>query len=780
MRRFDKLQSILMNVPGRFAAVMAVLLLAVWPMTAPGQAQPQKKAPARGAQSHAAPGSPATAKKRSAEKPKSDPDMAWLQDAMKDPEFMNAVGHLSQRLVNELQFPAARTQSRILPRLSGPVAFYFAFSNYGQTLHQAQEIFQQELRGSPALQNFLHKNKLDVDEPKLEEELQKIYEITQYLGDEVVITGTMNGEKPNIVMVAEVKKPGLKTFLEQTYQQLQKTVAKPPRIFDPEQLAAFQGGEQEGGLLIRPDFIIGSDSIATLRKFSSQLDTGGSQPFMATPLGKKLSQSYQNGAFSVMAMNLQPFLDLIPQNPPQTRLMLEKTGFADMNYLLAASTMEGKDAVNQVELDFQGPRHGVASWIVGPVPVGGLAFLFPQSVVAEAIRLKSPARIFDDIVELAGPDALAMLPQMEAQMNVNLKQDILSKLGGEIAFELQNPPDMGAGTSSGHATAEPNFKVVLSVSDPAGLQKTLKRLLATAPMESGERVEDGVTFYTLSPPSANGASTEFNYFFLDGYLVVTSNHALAQETVRLHRGGESLARSSDIVAHGRPVKASALAYQNTGSFLTSLIKQMPPGTEGLQLWKALGVAGESKPTLFLGYADETSVRGVSGNSVATNASLGLIVAAIAIPNLLRSRMAANEATAASVLRTVTTAQVTYSTSYPGKGYAPSLATLGPGENGDCSESNVSAAHACLLDNVVGNPSCMTGKWCTKNGYRFSMRGACTQARCSSYVVTATPENEGSGGKSFCTTTDAIIRQQTGAPLTAPLTAAECKAWKPIM
>jgi type IV pilus assembly protein PilA len=780
MRRFDKLQSIIRNVPGRFAAAMAVLLLAVCPMTAQGQAQPQKKAPARSAQSHAAPGSPATARKRSAEKPKSEPDMAWIEDALKDPELMKATGQLSQRLVNELQFPAARTQSRILPRLSAPVAFYFAVPNYGQTLHQAQEIFQQELRGSPALQNFLHKNKLDADEPKMEEELQKVYEITQYLGDEVVITGTMNGEKPNFVVAAEVKKPGLKAFLEQTYQQFQKTGEKPLRIFDPQQLAAFNGADQEGGLLIRPDFIIGSDSIATLRKFSSQLDTGGgAQPFTATPLGKKLAQSYQNGTFTVLAMNLQPFLDLIPQSPPQTRLMLEKTGFGDMNYLLAASTMEGKDSVNEMELAFQGPRHGVASWIAAPAPLGSLDFLSPKSLVAEAIRLKSPAQIFDDIVELAGPNALAMLPQMEAQMNVSLKQDILNKLGGEIAFEMQNPPDMEADASPGHATAAPNFKVVLSVSDPAGLQQTLKRLLATAPMESGERVENGVTFYTLSPPSANGASTEFNYFFLDGYLVVTSNHALAQEAVRLHRGGESLARSSDIVAHGRPVKASALAYQNTGSFLASMLKQMPTGTAGLQLWQALG-AVESKPTLFLGYADETSMRGVSSNSVATNASMGLIVAAIAIPNLLRSRMAANEAAAASTLRTVNTAQITYVTSYPAKGYAPSLATLGPGANGDCSESNVSAAHACLLNNVVGNASCTAGKWCEKNGYRFSVRGVCTPARCSSYTVTATPLNEGTGGKSFCSTTDAVIRQQAGAPLTAPLTAAECKAWKPIM
>jgi len=54
----------------------------------------------------------------------------------------------------------------------------------------------------------------------------------------------------------------------------------------------------------------------------------------------------------------------------------------------------------------------------------------------------------------------------------------------------------------------------------------------------------------------------------------------------------------------------------------------------------------------------------------------LIIAAIAVPNLLKSKMAANEASAAATLRSVATANVTYSTSY-GIGYAPSLVALGP-------------------------------------------------------------------------------------------------------
>ena len=50
----------------------------------------------------------------------------------------------------------------------------------------------------------------------------------------------------------------------------------------------------------------------------------------------------------------------------------------------------------------------------------------------------------------------------------------------------------------------------------------------------------------------------------------------------------------------------------------------------------------------------------------------LIIAAIAIPNLLRARIAANEASAASGIRTINTAEVAYNSNYPAQGYSPSL------------------------------------------------------------------------------------------------------------
>ena len=62
------------------------------------------------------------------------------------------------------------------------------------------------------------------------------------------------------------------------------------------------------------------------------------------------------------------------------------------------------------------------------------------------------------------------------------------------------------------------------------------------------------------------------------------------------------------------------------------------------------------------------------------------MAAIAIPNLLRSRMAANEAAAVGTLRTVNVSQIIYTTRYPERGFAPNLATLGSDSHNPKAES----------------------------------------------------------------------------------------------
>ena len=120
----------------------------------------------------------------------------------------------------------------------------------------------------------------------------------------------------------------------------------------------------------------------------------------------------------------------------------------------------------------------------------------------------------------------------------------------------------------------------------------------------------------------------------------------------------------------------------------------------------------------------------------------LIIAAIAIPNLLRSRMAANEASAVGSLRTINTACVTYSTTYPNVGYPGSLAAMGPA-------ASATSASADLMDSVLSAG--------TKSGYTFTF-AAGSGTPSTGYSVEANPISRGtSGQRGFYTDQSGVIR-----------------------
>jgi type IV pilus assembly protein PilA len=136
----------------------------------------------------------------------------------------------------------------------------------------------------------------------------------------------------------------------------------------------------------------------------------------------------------------------------------------------------------------------------------------------------------------------------------------------------------------------------------------------------------------------------------------------------------------------------------------------------------------------------------------------LIIAAIAIPNLLRSKMAANEASAVGAMRTLNTASITYSTSYGG--YPKSIAVLGPIAAGGAATSGLSD----LIDSVL-----TTG---TKAGYIFSYSPGVSDANSNydTYSLTGKPVVQGSTGqRGFYTDQSGVIRADITGTATAAST-----------
>jgi len=148
----------------------------------------------------------------------------------------------------------------------------------------------------------------------------------------------------------------------------------------------------------------------------------------------------------------------------------------------------------------------------------------------------------------------------------------------------------------------------------------------------------------------------------------------------------------------------------------------------------------------------------------------LIIAAIAIPSLLRARIAANESSAASCLRTIKTAEYAYYSAYPTVGYATQLADLG-----GASPCVASAVSACLIDTSLS--TAMVGTT-GKNGFVFAATGInAGSATNGDFVAGAAPVTLNKTGiKSFCSSSDGILRSNPGIGGNPVTTVPACLAY----
>lgn len=144
----------------------------------------------------------------------------------------------------------------------------------------------------------------------------------------------------------------------------------------------------------------------------------------------------------------------------------------------------------------------------------------------------------------------------------------------------------------------------------------------------------------------------------------------------------------------------------------------------------------------------------------------LIISAIAIPSLFRSKIAANESSAVSSVRQITTAEGTYASSW-GSGYAVSLTNLG-GPAAACA-AGATAANACLLDDLISVAPF------SKSGYSFAAAGTnLVGPSFNGYEVNATPNTvQTTGVRAFCSDATGLIRFVTPGAAPIGLGAGSC-------
>jgi type IV pilus assembly protein PilA len=158
----------------------------------------------------------------------------------------------------------------------------------------------------------------------------------------------------------------------------------------------------------------------------------------------------------------------------------------------------------------------------------------------------------------------------------------------------------------------------------------------------------------------------------------------------------------------------------------------------------------------------------------------LIIAAIAIPNLLRARISANESSAASSVRTINTGEVSFYSAYPAQGYSAGAGTglpaLGPPAITGCPAGGPVVTAACLID---WNLSQATTVALNKSGYYFAIGSTSAAAPFLQYTVggSAAAFNQ-TGVRGFCSNEDGVIHANpswNAAPQTAVAVCASA-AW----
>ena len=153
----------------------------------------------------------------------------------------------------------------------------------------------------------------------------------------------------------------------------------------------------------------------------------------------------------------------------------------------------------------------------------------------------------------------------------------------------------------------------------------------------------------------------------------------------------------------------------------------------------------------------------------------LIIAAIAIPNLMRAKMAANDSSAAASERSIITGEVGYFAAYPTVGYTNLLA-LGSALNTACVPSTTTA---CLIDANLANNGTPAGSG--KSGYNF----AATESLGAGAVVpnqfytTGTPLGATTGTRAYCANDDGVVRTQAAGTITLVASYGACQILNPL-
>ena len=547
--------------------------------------------------------------------------ISWSHDRDKYLTVLAQLATLQHRL-EAIPSPQLRYTSDLLERVPADTLLYVSIPNLGDYLSEANKVFQDQLKQSPALQQWWDHGH-DRNTAELDLLVDKLHQMSQYLGNEVVVVGVNQPNNPGFAIIADVQKSGLDDFLK-----TQMPFSGPTSgfvVFDETSLNAAPASskEQPGGYaVVRQHEAVFSNSIATLKQIDAQLNAGASG-FAAGAFGQQISAAYTRGAGVILAADLHQMMvnrpNLLHAEHRNKVVMgngrmegvvaIENSGIEGVQYLIAEHREANGVPENHLNLQFSGTRQRVASWLAAPAPIGSLDFVTSNAAIVAAVLSKDPKTIADDIIAMTMSDDAQKkdLEETEAKLQINFRDDIATNLGGDFLVSLDGP-----------VLPTPSWKAVIEVHNAEKLESTLERLTQAINSQMQGKGSHAIAiessevgsqrFYSLKEQTSGRIVAQ--YTFADGYLIVAPDRALLMQALTTHQSGDSLARSTSFKAllpKDENENYSAIAYQNLGPVLTPLLSQVSGETANA----VRQLAADARPTAICAWGRDSRIEAAS-------------------------------------------------------------------------------------------------------------------------------------------------------------------------
>ena len=536
-----------------------------------------------------------------------DQEIAWSRDLDKYLPLLAEFSTLQHRL-DRIPTPQLRYTSDLLGRVPANTLLYVSIPNLGNFLSEANDIFHDQLKQSPALQQWWETG-TQHNTTQLDALVNQLHQVSQYLGDEVVVVGMQQPysprSKPGFAIVADLQKSGMGDVL--------KALAPSITVFDEASLATAQASAQDRQgqfALIRQHEVVFSSSIAILKQMNAQLNNNASG-FANGDFGQQIAASYGRGAGVILAADLHQMLQTASErvhDNVRTQNALQSSGMDGVRYLIAEHRERDGVPENHVNLQFAGTRQGAASWLAGPAPIGSLEFVTPNAAIAVAFLSKNPVDIADDMMKMAQSSGASGsgLNKAEAKLQISVRNDLAANLGGDFLIALD-----------GAVLPTPAWKAVVEVRNAGLLESTLERLAAAHNQTGGNQTRNIViqsnqsndrTFYSVNDTTSG--ATVMEYTFADGYMIMAPDRALLMQALPAHASGTSLARSAAFKAllpKDENVNYSAIAYQNIGPVLTPLLTQL----SGEKAQALTQLSADGRPTAICAWGKDNRIEAAS-------------------------------------------------------------------------------------------------------------------------------------------------------------------------